>query len=367
MRHQGNYALDHLKMLTKRPIGQILLDAGLITQDNLNKALVEQAQSGVQLGEILVNNGAIDQTILNAVLAIQNDLAQLEGALKTAAGEPERLGELLIQTGRITRADVESALAEQQKTREKIGGILVKRGLFTGDEINAALAFQGYQAGADNVTKLRLGEILVAAGYITRAQLEESLEAQSGTDKCIGEVLVEAGYVKPHHVEHALKIQRKLVIAALAASLALSSVGSIAPGYAAQTGAQVRGAKVFVSAVIKARAELKLLHQNQELLITNADAMRGWVEVKAATLLEVRNNSRSGYVVSFNGLNGPFREVIVTGLQNEVQISMDNGWAAQQYTGTKPETRELSYRFVLSGDVRPGTYAWPISISVHPL
>ncbi len=364
MRHQGNYALDHLKMLTKRPIGQILLDAGLITPDDLNKALVEQAESNVQLGQILVNNGAIDQTILNAVLAIQNDLAQLESALKTTAGEPERLGELLIQTGRVTRADVESALAEQQKTREKIGEILVRRGLFTEDEINAALAFQSYQAGPDNVTKLRLGEILVAAGYITRVQLDESLEAQSGTDKRIGEVLVEAGYVKPHHIEHALKIQRKLVIAALAASLALSSVGTAS--YAGETYAQAHGAKVFVSAVIKARAELKLLYQSQELLITNADAMRGWVEVKAATLLEVRNNSRSGYVVSFNGLNGPFREVIVGGLQNEVQISMDNGWAAQQYTGTKPEVRELNYRFKLSNDVRPGTNAWPISISVHP-
>ena len=55
----------------------------------------EQQTVNRELGVILVKMGALDPAELAGVLAIQNDTAQLDDALKLAAGVRQRLGELL--------------------------------------------------------------------------------------------------------------------------------------------------------------------------------------------------------------------------------------------------------------------------------
>jgi hypothetical protein len=32
-----------------------------------------------------------------------------------------------------------------------------------------------------------------------------------------------------------------------------------------------------------------------------------------------------------------------------------------------PNTVDLSYRFILSEDAKPGTYAWPLTLSTQPV
>jgi len=44
-------------------------------------------------------------------------------------------------------------------------------------------------------TKKKIGDLLVERGYITAAQLEEGLEAQSATGRRLGEVLIEKGFI----------------------------------------------------------------------------------------------------------------------------------------------------------------------------
>ncbi len=57
-----------------RPLGQLLLEKGLITEAQLEEALADQRRSGLRLGEILVGRGWLSLAALTAVLAEQHGL-----------------------------------------------------------------------------------------------------------------------------------------------------------------------------------------------------------------------------------------------------------------------------------------------------
>jgi hypothetical protein len=52
-----------------RPIGRFLVERGLITEDELEKALAEQRESGLRLGEILVGKGWVSGPELAAIVS----------------------------------------------------------------------------------------------------------------------------------------------------------------------------------------------------------------------------------------------------------------------------------------------------------
>lgn len=353
---------------TKRLLGQILLDGGFITAATLGQALESQGADPRPLGEILVQMGAITRPELNALLAIQADLASLEDALDSAAGGHMRLGELLVQVGRVTPEDVKSAIEEQRSSGERIGEVLLRRGLITRAELDAVVEFQRRQgAGRFAGSKCRIGEILVAGGFISRDALNEALHVQKASGKRLGEILVDGGYLKRHEVDKALGIQKRLVTAALAAALCLLEGVSMTGVLASGINPALTGPRVTVTAVVPARVSLKALAQTAEIIVTQADISRGFVEVKAATVLEIKNNSQRGYLLAFNGLGGPFMEVIVGGLGTEAHITEDGGWVHQRDSGRAPMMLELSYRFVLSPSAAAGTYAWPLAITATPM
>src|SRR3954447_11830182 len=73
--------------MRRRPIGQILVEKGEISEADLQAALDEQERSGRRLGEILIEQGrtswlALARAIAEQVLDIQNANAQ-------AVAEPE--------------------------------------------------------------------------------------------------------------------------------------------------------------------------------------------------------------------------------------------------------------------------------------
>lgn len=355
--------------LTKRLPGWILVDGEFISPHDLESAVAQQRHSNEQLGEILVRMGVLASIDLKAVLSIQRHLSSLEDAVKTTAGTRQLLSELLIQAKQITPEQLDLALKEQKQTGERLGEVLVRRGLLTERELNTVLEFQRYQSGELPMQeRLRLGEILIATNQITREQLEAVLTRQKLSKKKIGELLIEAGYAEPHQIGHGLNLQKKLVTAELAAALSLATLAM--PEEARTSDPAVSGRSiVVVTASVKAHTTLKVLCQNPELVITNADISRGYVEVQTASRIEVKNNNPAGYLLVFDGINGhlrPFNEVYVQGLEREVQIGSGGGWIPQPYT-RGAVIMELSYRFILSKDAQPGTYAWPLTVSVRPI
>jgi hypothetical protein len=120
---------------------------------------------------------------------------------------------------------------------------------------------------------------------------------------------------------------------------------------------------MMVSAKVLPFLSKTMVHQQGDLTITREDIKRGYVEVKAGTVLEVRTNSRGGYILSFVIASGPYREIwVIDGKRTTVLLSM-GGFIYQPHTGGKiVETKELSYRFLLSADATPGSYTWPLSV-----
>jgi hypothetical protein len=340
------------------------VDGGFVSSYDLDAALEQQKQTNLQLGEILVRMGVLDPVELKAVLSVQKDLASRENAVKTAAGVRLLLGELLIKAKRITQTQIDYALMEQRQTGEKLGETLVRLGLIKERELDAVLTFQRNQGGdSSSSEKLRLGEILVATGQVTRRQLEDVLERQRVSKKKIGELLVEAGYVKPHQVDQGLRLQQQLVTAALVAALSLSNLFGADDAHAASEGTS---AKITISATVREHTSMQVLAQAQELVITNADIERGFVEVPSATRINVRNNNPAGYLLSFEVMGSPsplFDTVNVLVGGREVQLSPSGGgWVPQPYV-RGGSTQDVTYRFALSKNVQPGTYNWPLMIS----
>ncbi|HJV33930.1 hypothetical protein [Geomonas sp.] len=209
----------------RRPIGQILQEGGFLSQAQLELALEEQRRGNERLGEVLVRLGMLEPGEVRAALSIQEQLSDLEQALTLAAGVREMLGSLLVRCGKLSAEQLELALDEQRRSGGKLGEVCLRLGLLQEGELNGVLAFQRQQEREGQAaTPLRLGELLVTAGYITRRQLEDALGKQAASGKKLGEVLVEAGYAKPAQIHHGLRLQQLLVSSALAAVLSLSAL-----------------------------------------------------------------------------------------------------------------------------------------------
>ena len=91
----------------EKTLGQILFEKGIITQEQLDRALrVKAEQPGKYLGEILFEMG-ISQEKINRALYYSN--------------KRKTIGEILLDQSLITREQLEEALSKQKKIKEKWG------------------------------------------------------------------------------------------------------------------------------------------------------------------------------------------------------------------------------------------------------
>jgi hypothetical protein len=150
-----------------RQLGELLVAEELLTEDELEQALAEQAGSGRLLGQILVNNGYLSAFSLARVLSEQHGV-QLRARQDEATPEPTTrpelqpvqpwrpLGKLLVELGLVTESQLERALAVQREEHGRLGEILVSRGLLSGSELAQALAEQhGVQLEAQDEAELQ--------------------------------------------------------------------------------------------------------------------------------------------------------------------------------------------------------------------
>lgn len=217
-------AQKELQMTTqktnRRLIGQILTDGGFLSPRDLELALEEQRHTNELLGQVLVRMRILDPADLKAALSVQEYVDKAEDAARIAAGVRGLLGELLVQAGHIKAGQLEEALAEQKVSGEKLGEVLVRKGLLTDRQLNVVLEFQQNQSSEKQAASpLRLGEILISAGYISRYQLEDALYKQTLSRKKLGDILIEEGHVHPSHIKHGLRLQHMLMAVVLSALL----------------------------------------------------------------------------------------------------------------------------------------------------
>ncbi len=111
-------------------LGELLVQEGLVTEEQLDAALQEQRERGayVPLGQILVAWKLVTPRQLTLLL--------------DRAEKRPRLGELLLRHGAITQEKLDEALRQQKLKHRPLGGLLVRMGFITDEALRQALSIQ---------------------------------------------------------------------------------------------------------------------------------------------------------------------------------------------------------------------------------
>ncbi len=114
------------------------------------------------------------------------------------------LGEILNKLGLVQEADVAEALQEQKHLRgRRVGEILADQAEIPQPYLEQAI--DKITGKGHKKTQLRVGEILIEAGLVTRQQIDEALLKQSlGKRKQIGRILIERGLINENQLLVAL-------------------------------------------------------------------------------------------------------------------------------------------------------------------
>ncbi len=234
-------------------LGELLVEAGIINEEQLSNSMEQSVNTGMPLGRVLVLNRAIPSEALQGVLDIQvklrDEMMSREEALlalrnttglsgevpqpKSDDDKPKkstvRLGELLVMAGILTENDVMDALEWGLANQQPIGNVLVNQNLISKDLLDAALFFQEavrdnkidalkaceclsevFSTGAspqevlDQVTEHKPADepgappidyrrLLTMARVVTDDQIDRAYDAASHTASLIGKILVLTG------------------------------------------------------------------------------------------------------------------------------------------------------------------------------
>ena len=108
-------------------LGELLIEANIITQEQLDRALEIQKKKGGMVGMILVNQGFLSEENLARYVHLQQKTNKERGFEEQPRKRP-MLGELLIEAGEITPGQLKDALEYQKKSNVKIGIALLQKG-----------------------------------------------------------------------------------------------------------------------------------------------------------------------------------------------------------------------------------------------
>lgn len=250
-------------------LGEVLLEAGLVTTDQFAKAMQRSLSTGLPLGRILVLNNTLADAILNMALDLQVRIRdgmltrgeavellrhaagidgeempdqalieQAQAALKAPRKHGIRIGEMFVKAGLLTETDVMNALETGLATDQAIGQVLVGQGFITEQILEAALGLQKMVDGRhldvdkaidtlskiqnsgitydEAVSDLKVVEVveteavgfdrmLVLARVLTETQIEDSFKVAMEDAKIIGQILIMTGHVEKNTLKAALR------------------------------------------------------------------------------------------------------------------------------------------------------------------
>ena len=79
--------MAYIPRLVKKKLGEILIEAGLVREQQINEALKQQKGSGDPLGEVLVRMGALKEEDIAYALARQYGLPYIDASRYAIQGE----------------------------------------------------------------------------------------------------------------------------------------------------------------------------------------------------------------------------------------------------------------------------------------
>ncbi len=169
-----------------------------------------------------------------------------------------------------------------------------------------------------------------------------------------------AGRVSNGLVEHALSLQRKRVTCLPIVVLSFASSAAATDACAGETNAFMQ-----VSAVVASWAPVvQVDYQASALTITPDDIARGYVEAPAASQFRILGGALSGWLIEFFARGQLFTSAQIEGFGGIARLGADGGTLFERDRSADGVTR-LSYRFNLGSGVQPGSYQWPLAMSVR--
>ncbi|HXX93487.1 MAG TPA: FHA domain-containing protein [Planctomycetota bacterium] len=121
--------------------GIIALQSGRLTREGLDLALAEQGKTAAPLGEICRQRGLLSTNQVHRILEVQR-----EGALAEAE---TRLGILAVRNGFVAEEALGSALDRQRLAARRLGEILLDDGRLTSQALQALLSAQSRLRGVE--------------------------------------------------------------------------------------------------------------------------------------------------------------------------------------------------------------------------
>ena len=140
------FASSVVTAIDKRPVGELLVEQGLINPDQLEEALhVQTDLQNTTVGEILVNQDVVAEEDIQKAVAQQKAADEKKKKGKEAPihlpGRKMRLGEILVEQGVAKEMDIERALEQQGSQRKKrLGEVLVEMGIVSDVDVSRTLA-----------------------------------------------------------------------------------------------------------------------------------------------------------------------------------------------------------------------------------
>jgi len=153
--------MQNLSVLTMKPLGQQLVETGILKQEQLDAALAEQKQQPDKLlGQVIIDSGFLTAEEFDAFMQTRMSIQQ-------------PLGELLVQKKAISREDLHKALSVQMQSgpsAKPLGQLLVDQGVIDQDKLDEIIQqqYQEQEALRQNLT--REGR---TQGSFERSQIED--------------------------------------------------------------------------------------------------------------------------------------------------------------------------------------------------
>jgi type II secretory ATPase GspE/PulE/Tfp pilus assembly ATPase PilB-like protein len=174
---------------------------GISTEDNPPLNHIFFTFLGIQ--ERMPHNPAEEEILeLDDVLDIAEPILSLE------EGKRKKVGQILEENLDISHEDLRAALDEQQHLKSRRVGEIIAED-FNISQTTIDETIEKTQQDGLPLTQLRIGKILVGAGLINQAELEEALAIQQkGRNKKIGSFLIERGLATKEQILEALSIKQ---------------------------------------------------------------------------------------------------------------------------------------------------------------
>ncbi len=334
-----------------------MIDAGLITREELEECLRMSRETGLPVGRMLLVSAKTTETVLQAAVQAQSllkdgliDLDSTYKALRIVKEERKsfdnalkqlniiiedvkinKLGQLLLASNFVTEEQLEEALTGSASTGLPFGRMLVLNGVINEAQLAATLNAQ-ILIRDEKITKeqaidglkqarrrqiavevplmekgfyrvqardaIRLGELLSLAGLISESQLLNAVELGLISQKPLGQVLIELNLVNEDMLKVALQLQD------------LVSKGTLRPLQASQVLVQVRETGRSIPDAV---ALIERGGSSEALDITLKDFL---MTVKTVTTEDIQN----AFEVSVNNNQILGRMLLLAGIIDETTL-----------------------------------------------